>query len=77
MLLGMGLEQEALMNIVMEEDIRPEVFGHLCGLFRSKTKAVEALREVVQENRVCARVIGLENGKSRGRHRHKGSILAR
>jgi DNA polymerase III subunit epsilon len=39
------------------------VFGHLYGLFRSKTKAVDALRGIVRENRLCPRVVGLENGK--------------
>jgi DNA polymerase-3 subunit epsilon len=36
-------------NIVTEEDIRPEVFGHLYGLFHSKTKTVDALRDCAGE----------------------------
>jgi DNA polymerase-3 subunit epsilon len=58
-----GSHEAQLVNMVTEEDIRPEVLGHLYGLFRSKTKAVDALREVVRENRLCPRVVGLENGK--------------
>ncbi len=55
--------QVPLVNMVTEEDIRPEVFGHLYGLFRSKTKAVDTLREIVREHGLCPRVVGLENGK--------------
>ncbi|ABB75297.1 exonuclease domain-containing protein [Nitrosospira multiformis] len=61
--LGDDSYEAPLVNIVTEEDIHPEVFGDLYGLFRSKTKAVDALREVVRENRLCPRVVGLENGK--------------
>jgi DNA polymerase-3 subunit epsilon len=50
-------------NILTEEDIRPEVLEHLYGLFRSKTKAVDALRGIVRENGLCPRAVGLENGK--------------
>jgi DNA polymerase-3 subunit epsilon len=52
-----------LVNIVAEEDIRPEVFEHLYGLFCSKTKAMDGLRGIVRENRLCPRAVGTENGK--------------
>jgi DNA polymerase-3 subunit epsilon len=61
--LAEGAHAPPLVNIVTEEDIRPQVFGHLYGLFRSKTKAVDALREVVRESRLCPRAVGFENGK--------------
>ena len=51
-----------LVNIVAEEDIRPEVFEHLHGLFHSKKKTVDALREIIRRNRLCPRLVGLEKG---------------
>lgn len=57
-----GLGNISLVNIVTEEDISPEVFELLYGLFRSKTKAVDALREIVRENELCPRFVGLEKG---------------
>lgn len=58
-----GPSKAPLVNMVTEEDIRPEVFKHLYGLFRSKTKAVEVLRGIVREHRLCPQTVGLENGK--------------
>lgn len=55
--------QAPLVSMVTEEDIRPELFGHLYGLFRSKTKAVDALRGIVRAHGLCPRMVGLENGK--------------
>jgi DNA polymerase-3 subunit epsilon len=58
-----GLNQVPLVNIVTGDDIHPELFEYLFGLFRSKRAAIEALRGMAVENRLCPRVIGIESGK--------------
>ena len=51
------------MRVVDEEEIEPEVFEHLFGLFRSKRSATNTLREIIKEQRLCPRVVGIESGK--------------
>jgi DNA polymerase-3 subunit epsilon len=58
-----GLNQIPLVNLVTEAEIHPTVFDHLYGLFRSKRKALDTLREIVKNHRLCPRVIGMESGK--------------
>ncbi|SFW25772.1 exonuclease domain-containing protein [Nitrosovibrio sp. Nv17] len=52
-----------LIALVAEEDIQPDVFDHLHGLFHTKAKAVETLREIVRAHRLCPRIVGLESGR--------------
>jgi DNA polymerase-3 subunit epsilon len=52
-----------LINIVTGDDIDPVLFEYLHGLFRSKKAAIEALRRIATDNRLCPRMIGIENGK--------------
>ena len=59
-----GLNQVPLVNIVPEDDIHPALFEYLFGLFRSKRAAIDALRGMAIDNRLCPRVIGIESGKS-------------
>ncbi|SFO26955.1 exonuclease domain-containing protein [Nitrosospira briensis] len=61
--LARGLNQIPLVKIVTEDDIDPTLFEHLFGLFRSRKAAVEALRGIALENRLCPRIIGIETGK--------------
>ncbi|SEO63051.1 3'-5' exonuclease family protein [Nitrosovibrio sp. Nv6] len=61
--LASGLNQIPLVNIVTRDEICPEVFEHLYGLFRSKKAATEALSAIARDNRLCPRVIGIESGK--------------
>lgn len=61
--LAAGLNQFPLVRVVGEEKIEPEVFEHLFGLFRSKRGAMNTLREIVREQRLCPRVVGIESGK--------------
>jgi DNA polymerase-3 subunit epsilon len=61
--LAAGLNQFPLVRVVEEEEIYPEVFEHLFGLFRSKRGAMHTLREIVKEQRLCPRVVGIESGK--------------
>jgi DNA polymerase-3 subunit epsilon len=58
-----GLNQVPLINIVTEDDIDPVLFEYLHGLFRSKKAAIEALRRIATDNRLCPRMIGIESGK--------------
>jgi DNA polymerase-3 subunit epsilon len=61
--LAAGLNRIPLVNIVSGEDIHPPLFEYLYGLFRSKRSAIEALRKIVLDNKLCPRMLGLESGK--------------
>ncbi len=58
-----GLNQVPLVNIVTGDDIDPALFEYQYGLFRSKRSAIEALRQIAIDNRLCPRMIGIESGK--------------
>ena len=58
-----GLNQVPLVNIIWGDDIDPALFEYLYGLFRSKKAAIEALRRIATDNRLCPRMIGIESGK--------------
>jgi len=58
-----GLNQVPLVNIITGDDIDPTLFEYLYGLFRSKKAAIEGLRRIATENRLCPRMIGIESGK--------------
>jgi DNA polymerase-3 subunit epsilon len=61
--LAAGLNRIPLVNIVSGEDIHPALFEYLYGLFRSKPSAIEALRKIMLDNKLCPRMLGLESGK--------------
>ncbi len=52
-------------TLVNESEIEPSMLGHLFGTFRSKRKAVEALRNIAEAHQLCPKVLGLESGKGR------------
>lgn len=58
-----GLDQRPLVSIVTGAEIHPMVFDNLYGLFRSKRKAIDTLREIVKDHRLCPRVVGTETGE--------------
>ncbi len=58
-----GLNQVPLVSIVTKDEISPDAFEHLYGLFRSRKAATDALSAIVRDNRLCPRVIGIESGK--------------
>lgn len=58
-----GLSQVPLVNIVTGDDIDPALFEYLYGLFRSRKAAIEALRRIALDNRLCPRMVGIESGK--------------
>ena len=52
-------------SLVNESDIAPEMLNNLFGTFRSKTQAVEALRNLADAHQLCPKILGLESGKGR------------
>lgn len=52
-------------TLVNESEIESSMLGHLFGTFRSKRKAVEALRNIAEAHQLCPKVLGLESGKGR------------
>jgi DNA polymerase III subunit epsilon len=51
--------------LVNESEIEPYMLADLFGTFRSKRKAIEALRNIADAHQLCPRVLGLETGKGR------------
>ena len=51
------------MSLVREDEIEPQTLGQLFGTFRLKRQAIEILRKITEEHRLCPRAIGLESGK--------------
>jgi DNA polymerase-3 subunit epsilon len=54
-----------LLNLVRGEDIAPQEFGQLYGLYRSKTQAIAGLRELADKHSLCPQALGLESGRGR------------
>lgn len=54
-----------LLSLVRGEDLRPERFGRLYGVYRSKNQAVQALHTLALEHQLCPQVLGLEGGRGR------------
>jgi DNA polymerase III subunit epsilon len=54
-----------LLALVRGEDLRPENFAQMYGVYRSKNQAVEALHALVTEHSLCPQTLGLEAGKGR------------
>lgn len=52
-------------KLVNESEIEPKMMGNLFGTFRSKKKAIEALRNIAEAHQLCPKVLGLETGKGR------------
>ncbi|SEO34790.1 DNA polymerase-3 subunit epsilon [Nitrosospira multiformis] len=61
-----GPDQVPLINIVTEDDIDPARFDHLFGFFRSKKAAIDTLRKIALDNRLCPRLIGVEGASAQG-----------
>lgn len=52
-----------LVSLLKEDEIEPQALGQLFGTFRSKRQAIEVLRKIIEEYRLCPRAVGLESGK--------------
>mgnify|MGYP001559492979 CR=1 FL=1 len=49
-------------ELVSAEQINSQTISSLCGVFRSKRAALEALRGLADEHRLCLRTLGFETG---------------
>ena len=54
-----------LLTLVRGEDLQPQQFGQLYGVYRSKNQAVKSLRELADNHSLCPQALGLESGKGR------------
>ena len=58
-------------QLVSAEQINSETIPFLCGVFRSKRSALDALRELANEHRLCLRALGFERGGKGACFRHQ------
>jgi DNA polymerase-3 subunit epsilon len=58
-------------QLVKGEHINAETFPQLCGVFRSKRAAMEALRELADEHQLCLRTLGYERSGKGACFRHQ------
>jgi DNA polymerase-3 subunit epsilon len=56
-------EAQPLVTLVREDEISTESLGQLFGTFKTKTQAVEVLRNIADAHQLCPRLLGLEKGK--------------
>ncbi len=54
-----------LLSLVRGDDLRPEQFAQMYGVYRSKNQAVEALHALAAEHVLCPQALGLESGQGR------------
>jgi DNA polymerase III subunit epsilon len=59
------------LDLVQKEDINSETIPFLCGVFRSRRSALDALRELANEHRLCLRALGFEKGGKGACFRHQ------
>ncbi len=59
------------LQLVSAEQISSETISRLCGVFRSKRAAMDALRGVADEHRLCLRTLGFEKGGKGACFRHR------
>ena len=54
-----------LLTMVRADDLQPQQFGQLYGVYRSKNQALKDLRELADAQTLCPQALGLESGKGR------------
>jgi DNA polymerase-3 subunit epsilon len=54
-----------LLTLVRGEELQPQEFDQLYGVYRSKTQAIKNLREIAEQHGLCPQALGLESGKGR------------
>ena len=59
------------LNLVQKEEINSETIPLLCGVFRSKRAALDALRGLADEHRLCLRTLGFEKAGKGACFRHQ------
>ncbi|HEY6966568.1 MAG TPA: exonuclease domain-containing protein [Burkholderiales bacterium] len=58
-------------NLIQEDDIHSESLPFLCGVFRSRRAALEALRGLADEHKLCLRALGFERPGKGACFRHQ------
>lgn len=58
-------EEMPQVKLINASEIKPNMLGKLFGTFKSKRKAIEALRDIAEAHQLCPKVLGLEVGKGR------------
>lgn len=56
-------DAQTLLILVHDNDIEPQHLGDLFGIYGTKIQVVEVLRNIVEKFSLCAKAVGLENGK--------------
>lgn len=59
------------LNLIQKEGINAETLPHLCGVFRSKRAAMDAVRGLADEHQLCLRALGLEKAGKGACFRHQ------
>jgi len=54
-----------LLTLVRGEELQPQEFDRLYGVYRSKAQALKSLRELAEQHALCPQALGLESGKGR------------
>jgi DNA polymerase III subunit epsilon len=57
------LDQVPWVSYVSADEFDPSYFDLLYGMFRTKRAAMEAIRQIATDHRLCPRLLGLETGK--------------
>ena len=58
-------EEMPQVKLISASEIEPNMLGKLFGTFKSKRKAIEALRNIAERYHLCPKALGLESGKGR------------
>ena len=69
-LCGFSFDSNKL-NLVEKEAINSETIPFLCGVFRSRRAALDALRELANEHQLCLRTLGFEKAGKGACFRHQ------
>ena len=69
-LCGFSFDSKKL-NLIQKEEINSETLPFLCGVFRSRRSAMEALRGLADEHRLCLRALGCEKAGKGACFRHQ------
>jgi DNA polymerase-3 subunit epsilon len=54
-----------LLTLIPGEELQPEEFGRMYGLYRSRNQAIAKLRELADSHALCPQALGLESGTGR------------
>lgn len=58
-------QAKPLLSMVRGDELQPQQFGQLYGVYRSERQALDNLRELAQSHALCPQALGLESGTGR------------